>query len=338
MIFSDCRRHIRALSGTILVVLALLCACTRPRSYIVSDGAMIGTTFHVCAELQDLTAAELYAEIMRIEAEARASMSIFDENSLLNRINRNETDSLDEHLIRNFTIARNIGLNIDSRYDITVKPLTDALGFAAKEAVADPDIDSLLTFVGYDKWSIDGCRIAKADPRVQFDLNSIAKGYTVDMVGRMLEEHGSHNYLVEVGGEVRCRGVNRSGDLWTIGIDTPYEGNMSPGVSMSGAVMLSDKSLATSGNYRRFHLDEQGNKIVHTINPLTGESVDSRLLSATVVTESCAEADALATMFLAAGADEALKLAEKMRDSIGVFFILDKDGEYEFFNTLDRQK
>ena len=328
------RTSARTLLRAAIAAVSLLCACSQPETYIVSDGTMIGTTFHVCAQLADTSPAQLYAEIMRIETQARASMSIFDQNSLLNRINRNETDSLDQHIIRNFIIARNIGENIDPRYDITVKPLTDAFGFAAREADAHPHTDSLLAFVGYDKWRIDGGRVIKADPRVQFDLNSIAKGYTVDMVARMLEERGSQNSLVEIGGEVRCRGVNRSGDLWTIGIDTPYEGNMSPGLSMSGTVMLSDNALATSGNYRRFHLDDNGNKIVHTINPLTGRSVESRLLSATAVARTCAEADALATMFLAVGADDAIALAERMRDSVGVFFILDKDGEYEFFNTL----
>lgn len=99
--------------------------------------------------------------------------------------------------------------------------------------------------------------------------------------------------------------------------------------------MLGDKSLATSGNYRRFHIDGEGRKIVHTIDPRTGHGIESRLLSATVVAATCAEADALATMFMAVGADDALALAERMRDTVGVFFILDRDGEYEFFNTID---
>lgn len=333
MIFNGCMRRAAVF---VSVSLLALCGCRHNEAYIVSDGAMIGTTFHVCAQLHDVTPAQLYSKIINVEKEARASMSIFDENSLINRINRNETDSLDEHILCNFNIARSIGETLDPRYDITVKPLTEALGFAAKEAVANPDIDSLLQFVGYDKWHIDGDRVVKCDPRVQFDLNSIAKGYTVDMVGRMLENMGARNYLVEIGGEVRCRGVNRSGELWTIGIDAPYDGNMSPGLTMAGTVMLGDKALATSGNYRRYHLDENGHKIVHTINPLTGATVTSRLLSATAIAETCAEADALATMFLAMGADEAITMAQKMRDSVSVFFILDNEGEYEFFNTLDQ--
>ena len=327
--------RLKYIFALLLLSFGMLAGCSHDR-YIVCDGAMIGTTFHVCAELENVSEEDLYARMMQIEAEARASMSIFDENSLLNRINRNETDSIDIHILRNFEIARRIGEGIDARYDITVKPLTEALGFAAAEAAVNPNIDSLLMFVGYDKWCIDGGRVVKADPRVQFDLNSVAKGYTVDMVGEMLESLGAVNYLVEIGGEVRCRGVNRSGELWNIGIDAPYDGNYMPGADMCGTVRLGDRSLATSGNYRRFHLDENGRKIVHTIDPRTGEGVISRLLSSTVVAASCAEADALATMFLAVGADDAITLAGSMRDSIGVFFILDRDGEYEFFNTIDQ--
>lgn len=329
----------RAIAAAV-VSLGLLCGCMGRNGdagrYTVVEGAMIGTTFRVSAELADASEEDIRAAMQQIEEEARASMSIFDEESLLCRINRSETDSLDCHLLRNFRIARQIGESIDSRYDITVKPLTEALGFAASEASANPDLDSLLTFVGYDKWSLDGGRVVKADPRVQFDLNSIAKGYTVDMAAEMLESMGAVNYLVEIGGEIRCRGVNPSGEPWKIGIDSPYDGNYAPGENMCAMVRLRDRSLATSGNYRRFHLDANGRKIVHTIDPRTGESVTSRLLSATVVAPNCAEADALATMFMAVGADDAIALAGRMKDSIDVYFILDGGDEYEIFTTIEQ--
>jgi len=327
-------------SSILVCTAAMLCAlwtgCTSGKRYIDSDGVMLGTTFHVRAELENRVPQQLYAEIMRIDTAMKASMSIFDEHSLLSRINRGETDVLDEHIAYNLTLARALGEYCDGRYDITVKPLTDAWGFAAKTASADPNIDSLLQFVGSDKWHIENGRVVRSDPRVQFDLNSVAKGYTVDKVAEMLEREGAENYLVEIGGEVRCRGVNEAGNVWTVGIDAPYEGNMSPGLDLFGAVRLRDKALATSGNYRRFRVDDKGRKIVHTIDPRTGCGSVSRLLSATVVASTCAEADALATMFMAVGADEAVPLAESMRDSIGVFFILDdgRDG-YEFFKTIE---
>lgn len=316
----------------------VLAACGAGKRYVISDGAAIGTTFHICAELGGgASAADIYSAMKEVEREARASMSIFDEGSLLNRINRGETDSIDEHIARNFAIARTVGELSGGRYDITVKPLTEAWGFAAREGDERPNLDSLLRLVGADKWHVEGGRVVKADPRVQFDLNSVAKGYTVDMAAQRLEAMGAENYIVEIGGEVRCRGVNPSGELWRIGIDTPFEGNMSPGASMSGAVVLNDRALATSGNYRRFHTTADGRKIVHTIDPRTGEGAVSRLLSATVTAATCAEADALATMFLVLGDGEACRMASEMRDTVGVFFILAGEGdEYEFFNTLDK--
>ena len=313
-----------------------ICGCSDSHNYITSDGAMLGTTFHVCTDVLGLTPTELYNEMMRIDSEAKSSLSIFNPESLLSRINRGETDSLNHHLLYNLTLARTLGEKYDTRYDVTVKPLTDAWGFAAKNADKNPNIDSLLHFVGYDKWAIDGCRVVRHDPRVQFDLNSIAKGYTVDMVAEMVESHGAQNYIVEVGGEIRCRGVNPKGNTWRVGIDTPSDGNISPGQNLATAVKLNDKALATSGNYRRFYIDASGRKVVHTLDPRSGHSTISRLLSATVITNNCATADALATMFMAVGEERAIELAEMMRDSVKVCFIIDKDGDrYDIFSTLE---
>lgn len=314
----------------------LVCSCSASSEYITSDGAMLGTTYHVCADLPSLSPAELYDEMMRIDAEAKASLSVFDPKSKISRINRGETDSLDHHLVRNLTLARTLGEKYDRRYDITVKPLTDAWGFAAKSATQEPNIDSLLQFVGYDKWGLDGSRLIRHDSRVQFDLNSIAKGYTVDLVAEMLEAHGAQNYIVEVGGEIRCRGVNTKGRVWRVGIDTPDDGNMSPGANLAAAVELRGKALATSGNYRRFYIDDSGHKIVHTLDPRSGRSTTSHLLSATVVTDDCATADALATLFMAVGEERAIELAEQMRDSVKVYFIIDNNkGKHDIFNTLE---
>ena len=324
-----------ALVSLALWMACFVAGCSASHDYITSDGAMLGTTFHVRADVQ-LTPSQLYAEMMRVDAEAKASLSIFNPESLLSRVNRGETDSLDRHLQRNLALARSISEHYDMRYDVTVKPLTDAWGFAAKRALGEPNVDSILQFVGYDKWSIEGNRVVRSDSRVQFDLNSIAKGYTVDMVAEMLEANGAENYIVEIGGEIRCRGVNPKGNVWRVGIDSPEEGNMSPGHNLAAAVELREKALATSGNYRRFYLDTQGRKVVHTIDPTTGRSTTSSLLSATVVTADCATADALATMFMVVGKERAIELAEQMRDSVKVYFIIDGEGDkYEVFNTLE---
>ena len=169
----------------------------------------------------------------------------------------------------------------------------------------------------------------KADPRVQLDFNSIAKGYTVDLLARLVESFGARNYIVDIGGEVRCKGVNRQGGPWRIGIETPFDGNMSDGEYVQKRIRLTDGSLATSGNYRRFYLDADGNKVAHTIDPRTGRSAVSRLLSVTVAAPTCAEADALGTMFLAMGADDALKAVRTMPDVKAYFILADGTDGYE---------
>ncbi|OUQ53144.1 ApbE family protein [Alistipes sp. An116] len=309
-----------------VVAAVVLASCAGRPDYTTVDGVMLGTTLHIVADVRDASAQELYAAVMDLDREAKASMSIFDENSLLSRLNRNQTDTVDRHIAFNLRLADSIGALSDGRYDVTVKPLVEAWGFAGKEAQAHPNIDSILTFVGREKVHIEGNRLVKADPRVQLDFNSVAKGYTVDLLAALVERFGAENYIVDIGGEVRCRGVNRQGNPWRIGVETPFDGNMSDGEYLQRRISLSEGGLATSGNYRRFYLDADGNKVAHTIDPRTGHSVVSRLLSVTVVAPTCAEADALGTMFLAMGADDARAAVDRM-PGVKVYFILAGEGD-----------
>ena len=310
----------------ILLLAGLFAGCGSGPSYTTVDGVMLGTTLQVVADVRNTTSQELYRAIMELDREAKSSMSIFDEGSLLSRLNRNETDTVDRHIAFNLRLADSIGALSDGRYDVTVKPLVEAWGFAGKEAQADPNIDSILCFVGREKVHIEGNRLVKEDPRVQLDFNSVAKGYTVDLLADLVERFGAENYIVDIGGEVRCRGVNRQGQPWRSGGETPFDGNMTDGEYLQRRIRLSEGGLATSGNYRRFYLDADGNKVAHTLDPRTGRSVVSRLLSVTVVAPTCAEADALGTMFLALGADDALALAGRMPE-VKVYFILAGSGE-----------
>ena len=288
-------------------VALLLAACATEPSYKVVDGVMLGTRLHLIA---DSPCDTLYRGAMALDAEAKRSMSIFEENSLLNRLNRNQTDSLDRHITRNILLADSIHRLSGGAYDITVKPLVEAWGFAGREAQQQPNIDSILQFVGMEKIRIEAGRLKKTDPRVAIDLNSIAKGYTVDLLAEYVEQTGAENYIVDIGGEVRCKGHNRQGNPWRIGVESPFDGNMTDGEYIERRIALTSGAMATSGNYRRYYLNEKGEKIAHTIDPRTGYSNPSRLLSATVVAPTCAEADALCTMLLAMGDKAALAFAE----------------------------
>ena len=296
---------------------------------------MLGTTFRVVANTT-LTQGEIYSEAIAIDSVAKSSMSIFNPNSLISAVNAGEVDTLDIHLLRNIAIAARIHALSGGAYDITVKPLTDAYGFARVSKKEYFDIDSLLQFVGFDKFRVVGNQIVKADSRVQLDLNSLAKGYTVDLLADRLEQMGCWDYIVEIGGEIRASGVNAKGSQWRIGVDSPIEGNQSPGTYQQTVIKISDKALATSGNYRRYYTDSEGNKVTHTIDPKSGRSVVSRLLSATVVAPRCVEADAMATMFMAMGDKAAVALAEELkREGIEVYFILANGEEFEIFSTLE---
>ena len=322
----------KGICGALAVLVATaFWGCGRRPAYVSVDGVMLGTTLHVVADVRDVSPQELYAAVMELDREAKASMSIYDGTSLLSRLNRNETDSVDRHIAFNLRLADSIGSLSDGRYDVTVKPLVEAWGFAGKERTEHPNVDSILEFVGREKVRVENGRLVKDDPRVQLDFNSIAKGYTVDLLAALVEKCGAENYIVDIGGEVRCRGVNRQGNPWRIGIETPFDGNMSNGEYLQKRVRLHDGGLATSGNYRRFYFDKEGNKVAHTIDPRTGRSAVSRLLSVTVVAPTCAEADALGTMFLAMGADDALAAAAAM-PGVKVYFILadGSDGYEEY--------
>lgn len=319
----------------IVVVTLLLAGCYTAPQYRVVDGTMLGTTYHIVAETE-LSNKQIFEEMQRINSEANASMSIFNPQSLLSRINSNQTDSVDIHITRNIEIASKINA-LTPRYDITVKPLVDAYGFAAKNREVKPNIDSLVQFVGFHKFRIENGRIAKSDARVQIDLNSIAKGYVVDLIAEWLNSQGCKNYIVEVGGEIRAKGVNARGIAWRVGVDAPFENNQTPGLHQQKVVQISGSALATSGNYRRFYYNEQGERISHTLNPQTGHSQTTSLLSATVIAPRCATADALATAFMASDEKDAIALAEQLRDSVQVYFILAPakgKSEYREFSTL----
>lgn len=302
--------------------------CHKERfEYVKSSGEMLGTFMQVTA-LTSQSPNLIYERMMTLDKEAKASMSIFDEGSLLSRVNRNETDSLDQHIIHCLELARKVTERSGGYYDVTVAPLVEAYGFAGKDRTKRVNVDSLMEFVGVEKLSVKDGRLLKSDPRVRIDFNSIAKGYVVDMAADELEGMGIENYLVDIGGEVRCRGRNPKGGAWRVGIETPYDGNDTPGASIQQVISLTDCAMATSGNYRRFYLDEQGNKVAHTIDPRTGKSAITDLLSATVIAPTCAEADAYGTMFMAMGTERAIELAKELAtDGVMVYFIVAGEGD-----------
>ena len=215
---------------------------------------------------------------------------------------------------------------------MTVASLVNAWGFGFKkrEEVTSELIDSLLEFTGYQLIRIEGDRLVKVDPRVMIDLNALVPGYVADLIGAFLESKGVQNYLVEIGGELRCRGLNPKGTLWRVGVDKPLEGLIDRQIQV--VLNLGEISVTTSCTYRMF--DEEGVvKYSHTIDPVSGYPARSTLLSATVLMRNCIDADAWATAFMVMGLDRAKEVVNA-RDDLEVYFIYsDEEGNFQTWES-----
>jgi thiamine biosynthesis lipoprotein len=272
---------------------------------------------------------DLKTEIDALLADFDQSLSTYIDTSNISRINKNETQETDAYFEAVYNEARRIYDSSDGAFDITVGPLIDAWGFGPgrKMEMNEVVIDSLLSFVGMDKVRIENGKVIKEIPDLRFDLNAIAQGYAVDVVCDYLETKKIDNYMVEIGGELRTKGLSARGDSWRVGIDKPFYGNSLPGQNLQAVVSLSGEALASSGNYRKYY-EVDGKKIVHTIDPRTGYTKMSELLSVTIICKECMTADALATTCMSLGLEKAKEFIGRQEDVEALFIFSDQDGLY----------
>jgi thiamine biosynthesis lipoprotein len=307
-----------------LFLLSPACA-NRSGNYHILDGFTMGTTFHIIYERS--SPVTVRAGIDSLLAQLDSSLSVYNPQSIISKMNRNEPVAADSFFTVLFLRSREIYEATGGAFDISASPLFNAwgFGFRHRETMTQAKVDSLKKFVGMHHVRLEETRLVKDDPRVTLNANAIAKGFGVDVAAGFLEQAGSSNYLVEIGGEVRCKGKNSEGKAWAIGIDMPVEGNMFPGEQLQTVLHLTDKALATSGNYRRYY-EENGKKYAHTIHPNTGYPVTHNLLSATVLAGDCMTADAYATAFMAVGLEGAKQLLAA-HPELGAYLIYDNQGE-----------
>jgi thiamine biosynthesis lipoprotein len=265
-------------------------------------------------------------------------VSTYIVDSDISQFNRNSSnycfDSTSTHFLRNIEYSCRLYENTDGYFDPTVMPLVNywGFGYSGREEVTSADslvVDSLRSLMRMStfcqKYNEPGNCIAKS-VQYQLDFSALAKGYAVDILAAFLDNQDISNYYVEIGGEVKCRGKNDKKSLWTIGINTP-----SPEASLQdyiSVIQLENTSMATSGNYRNFY-ESKGEYITHTVNPFTGYSTPSDMLSATIITEECAVADALATACMSMGSEKAEKLVNTMDDIEYLFVIRNEEGNAE---------
>ncbi|MDX9928329.1 MAG: FAD:protein FMN transferase [Bacteroidales bacterium] len=294
------------------LMIILASSCGREALYQNYFGETQGTTFNIL--YQEKPFLNINATNKAIDSrlsEIDRTFSLYNSGSLLSAINRNEEISVDSLFTELFTLSMNISELTGGLYDPTVGPLVRAWGFGP-DAIRNFDptlVDSLMNLVGFRKVRIeDGC-LMKDNPGICLDMNAIAQGFTVDLICRLLDELGIRSYLVEIGGEVRAKGM-RGDRLWRVGVDRPVDGNIYPGRDLAAIIELDNEALATSGNYRRFYV-EDGVKYSHTINPLTGMPARNRILSATVISDNAATADAFATACMVAGPAGAMEMINR---------------------------
>lgn len=318
-------RWISALAGIVIAAVFLFVWEDEPAkaAYYLNQGRVFGTYYTIRYE----ATSDLHDSVKATLTAFDNSLSMFNPRSTLSAINANRdtvTDALFESM---FAEAERVYRLSDGAFDITVAPLVNLWGFGLKNrtAVTDAQVDSLLPLIGFNQVQLIDHHIVKADPRIMLDGGAVAKGQACDVVASMLTRQGCTNYLVEIGGEIACAGVNDKGHKWRVGITKPVEQSAEQTSSeLQTVIEVSGLGMATSGNYRNFYYDGE-QKRSHTIDPRTGHPVQHSLLSATVVSTTCMRADALATACMVLGADKALEMITRAEDAACYLIVAQND-------------
>lgn len=259
----------------------------------------------------DETATNIRARLEELDER----LSTFRETSEVSRFNADPgTDWFAVSAETVFILRQGIEVSALSggAFDMTVGPLVDLWGFGPvgepTRVPAQAEIDALLASTGYELLQIRASppAVRRTRPGVQIDLSAIAKGYAVDELTVVLDNAGVGAYLVEIGGEVRARGVKTDGTAWRIAVESPVAGTR----LVQSVVRLRDVAIATSGDYRNF-FEHDGKRYSHTIDPRTGRPVAHDLGAASVISESAMHADAWATALLVLGPERGLEMARR---------------------------
>jgi FAD:protein FMN transferase len=331
------------IASTVLLVAVAIVSLLRPGPHVAElhlSGRTMGTTYSVKYR-PGPDAPSL--QVIQMEVDAlltgiNRTMSTYDRNSELSRFNRMRTTDwvpASASLLAVLKTALEIGSQSEGAFDITVGPLVTLWGFGPEfhpdRIPLEADIAAARARSGPDKLTVGDTAIRKHRLDVFLDLSGIAKGYGVDRVAELMTAHGIEHYMVEIGGEIRVRGLNARDTPWRIAIEKPLTGER----SIQGVLGLSDIALATSGDYRNF-FEIAGRRYSHTINPATGWPVDHHLVSVTVLADTSMRADAWATAFQVLGPERGMAIAERI--GLPVLFIIERDGQFEERVCCDFQR
>lgn len=304
--------------GTVIIV-------SRQQStpYQHDRGMVFGTVYHITYQSSKSLQKDIEAELAKVDA----SLSPFNERSIITAVNENRDTVVNKMFSDVFALAMKISDSTNGAFDITVAPLVNAWGFGFKGGAMPSrhQVDSLKALVGYHKVSLTNGRVSKTDPRIMLDCSSIAKGYGCDVVAKFLSAKGIDNYMVEIGGEIITRGISEKRLPWKIGVTKPTDDSLNVNQEIQTIINVTDKAMATSGNYRNFYY-KNGRKYAHTIDPSTGYPVQHNILSSTVIADDCATADAYATAFMVMGLDKAKTILSRHPELMAYFILASDDG------------
>lgn len=305
--------------GTVLIVMQ-----QHSMPYQHDQGMVFGTVYNITYQYDQDIKEEIEAELQKVDN----SLSPFNKGSIISKVNRNENPEVNSMFAEVFDKANEVARETGGAFDITVAPLVNMWGFGTKQ-FHHPDkesVDSLMQFVGYQKVALDGKHVSKRNPNIQLDCSGIAKGYGSDVVARLLRGKGIKNFMIEIGGEIVASGNSEKRIPWKIGVTKPSDDSLQANQELQTVLNITDKAMATSGNYRNFYL-EGGRKLAHTIDPHTGYPVQHSLLSSTVIADDCATADAYATAFMVLGIDKAKEVLKHHPELMAYFIYAGPKGE-----------
>ena len=318
---------------TLMVFVFNSCGNDKPAQYRKIAGFTQGTTFHITYE--DKAGKNLSGSVDSIFKAFDLTFSEYIPNSIVSRINQNDSTAVfNDQFIEVYNKSVEINKETHGAFDLTVGPLVNAWGFGPEKKVKidSSKIDSLLQYVGMEKIRLEGRKLIKDLPGIKIDVNSIAQGYCVDVVYRYFEALGIKNFMVEIGGEVRTKGKNPKGEFWRIGVDKPVDGNNMAGETLQTIILLDNKSVTTSGNYRKF-FEENGQKFSHIIDPHTGYPYKNNLLSVTVIANDALTADGYDTGLMVLGLEGARALLKRHPELDAYMIYSDENGQYKIEYT-----
>jgi len=319
----------------ILLVLIIVSffSCKKENNYVYLQGVAFGTPFSI--KYKDALHRDMSISVDSLIKSVNKSLSTYQKNSDISKINNGDTTIIvDNKFIEVFKKSQRIYIETNGVFDPTIGVLVNAWDFGPEKKTNELDsikVNELMRQVGFNKVHIKNNKIIKENKLTYFDFNAVAKGYGIDVIGRFFEAKNIINYMVEVGGEVRARGESPSGKDWKIGIEKP---NFDGSQSVQKVILLHNESIATSGTYRKFKIDKNGNKYAHILNAKTGYPAMSNILSASVISDlDCADVDGYATALVALGLERSKTFLKNHKELNAFIIYSDANGKLMTFKT-----